>query len=119
MKLFFPKLSFTKHPKSVGENYTQHMITSFSFSLLMLKGFFVCLIHALLPFCFEKTGSNIIKKLNENMVLKEVKNYQKKQPITNSAVLKLHQILSIFYYLVLNTYLFFQLSVSSLIHSLE
>ncbi len=78
MKLFFPKPSFTKHPKSVGENYTQHMLTSFSFSLLMLKGFFVCLIHALLPFCFEKTGSNIIKKLNENMVLKRGQELPKK-----------------------------------------
>jgi len=78
MKSLIRKLSFLNHPNSVGENYTQHMLTSFSFSLLMLKGFFVCLIHALLPFCFEKTGSNIIKKLNENMVLKRGQELPKK-----------------------------------------
>jgi hypothetical protein len=69
MKSHLSKISFTKHPKSVGENYIQHMLVSFSFSLLMIKGFFVCLIHALLPFCFEKTGSNIIKDMHERMVI--------------------------------------------------
>ena len=69
MKPLLSKISFTKHPNSVGENYIQHMLVSFSFSLLMIKGFFVCLIHALLPFCFEKTGSNIIKDMHERMVM--------------------------------------------------
>jgi hypothetical protein len=68
MKSYLSKISFTKHPNSVGENYIQHMLVSFSFSLLMIKGFFVCLIHALLPFCFEKTGSNMIKDMHERMV---------------------------------------------------
>ena len=68
MKSTLSKISFTKHPNSVGENYIQHMLVSFSFSLLMIKGFFVCLIHALLPFCFEKTGSNMIKDMHERMV---------------------------------------------------
>jgi hypothetical protein len=69
MKSYLSKISFTKHPNSVGENYIQHMLVSFSFSLLMIKGFFVCLIHALLPFCFEKTGSNMIKDMHERMVI--------------------------------------------------
>jgi len=69
MKPLLSKISFTKHPNSVGENYIQHMLVSFSFSLLMIKGFFVCLIHALLPFCFEKTGSNMIKDMHERMVM--------------------------------------------------
>jgi hypothetical protein len=69
MKLHSSKISFTKHPNSVGESYIQHMLVSFSFSLLMIKGFFVCLIHALLPFCYEKTGSNIIKDMHERMVI--------------------------------------------------
>jgi hypothetical protein len=68
MKSTLSKISFTRHPNSVGENYIQHMLVSFSFSLLMIKGFFVCLIHALLPFCFEKTGSNMIKDMHERMV---------------------------------------------------
>jgi hypothetical protein len=35
----------------------------------MIKGFFVCFIHALLPFCFKKTGSNMIKDMHERMVI--------------------------------------------------
>ena len=69
MKSLLSKISFTEHPNSVGENYIQHMLVSFSFSLLMIKGFFVCLIHGLLPFCFEKTGSNMIKDMHERMVI--------------------------------------------------
>ena len=68
MKSLLSKISFTKHPNSVGENYIQHMLVSFSFSLLMIKGFFIFLIHALLPFCFEKSGSNMIKDMHERMV---------------------------------------------------
>ena len=69
MKSLLSKISFTEHPNSVGENYFQHMLVSFSFSLLMIKGFFVCFIHALLPFCFEKTGSDMIKDMHERMVI--------------------------------------------------
>ena len=69
MKSPLSKISFTEHLNSVDENYFQHMIVSFSFSLLMFKGFVACFIHALLPFCFEKTGSNIIKDMHKNMVI--------------------------------------------------
>lgn len=69
MRSLLSKISFTEHPNSVGENYIQHMLVSFSFSLLMIKGFFVCFIHALLPFCFKKTGSNMIKNMHERMVI--------------------------------------------------
>ena len=69
MKSPISRISFTEHLNSVDENYFQHMLVSFSFSLLMLKGFFVCFIHALLPFCFEKTGSNMIKDMHERMVM--------------------------------------------------
>lgn len=69
MKSLLSKISFTEHPNSVGENYIQHMLVSFSFSLLMIKGFFVCFIHALLPFCFKKTGSNMIKDMHERMLI--------------------------------------------------
>ena len=78
MKSLLSKLSLIEHPNSVGESYIQHMLASFSFSLLMLQGFFVCLIHALLPFCFKTTGSNIIKKMYENMVNNRHKRTAKK-----------------------------------------
>ena len=79
MKSSLSKISFTEHLNSVDENYFQHMLVSFSFSLLMLKGFFACFIHALFPFCFEKTGSNIIKDMHENMVINRHKLSSKNQ----------------------------------------
>ena len=69
MKSLLSKISFTEHPNSVGENYIQHMLVSFSFSLLMIKGFIVFFIHALFPFSFKKTGSNMIKDMHERMVI--------------------------------------------------
>ena len=79
MKSSLSKISFTEHLNSVDENYFQHMLVSFSFSLLMFKGFFACFIHALLPFCFEKTGSNIIKDMHESMVINRHKLSSKNQ----------------------------------------
>jgi len=59
---------FTQHPASVGENYLQHMGTSLSFALPLLGACLACLIHAVLPFMFEKTGSRIITRLHDRMV---------------------------------------------------
>ncbi|VVE48057.1 DUF6356 family protein [Pandoraea anhela] len=59
---------FTQHPASVGENYLQHMGTALSFALSLLGAFLACLVHAVLPFAFEKTGSRIIVRLHERMV---------------------------------------------------
>ncbi|WP_287497418.1 DUF6356 family protein [Pandoraea sp. CB10b_02] len=59
---------FTQHPASVGENYLQHMGSAISFALPLLGACLACLVHALLPFAFEKTGSRIIARLHERMV---------------------------------------------------
>ncbi|VVE43486.1 capsule biosynthesis protein [Pandoraea morbifera] len=59
---------FTQHPASVGENYFQHMGSALSFALPLLGAFLACLVHALLPFLFEKTGSRLIVRLHERMV---------------------------------------------------
>ncbi|WP_150660191.1 DUF6356 family protein [Pandoraea sputorum] len=59
---------FTQHPASVGENYLQHMGTSLSFALPLLGACLACLVHAVLPFMFEKTGSRIITRLHDRMV---------------------------------------------------
>ncbi|VVE42743.1 capsule biosynthesis protein [Pandoraea cepalis] len=59
---------FTQHPASVGENYLQHMGSALSFALPLLGACLACLVHALLPFLFEKTGSRIIVRLHERMV---------------------------------------------------
>ena len=62
------KRKFTEHPASVGETYGQHFVCAMGFSLSMLGAAFCCAIHAILPFAFEKTGSNCITELYDRMV---------------------------------------------------
>ena len=62
------KRQFTEHPASVGETYGQHFVSAMSFSVTLLKAAFVCGVHALLPFMFEKTGSRCVTELYDRMV---------------------------------------------------
>ncbi len=59
---------FTEHPASVGETYGAHLMMAGGFSLRMVLGAAACLVHALLPFLFVKTGSAIITDLHGRMV---------------------------------------------------
>lgn len=63
---------FTEHPSSVNETYLEHMEMSSSFSFWLFVAGFCALIHAVLPFMFEKTGSKIINKLHGRMVANRV-----------------------------------------------
>ncbi len=58
---------FTAHPRSVGESYSQHLLQAGGFGMRMIFGGLACLVHALLPFLFCKTGSRAIAALNERM----------------------------------------------------
>ncbi|MCY4565829.1 MAG: DUF6356 family protein [Gammaproteobacteria bacterium] len=58
----------TDHLQEVGETYPQHLIKASGFAATMLAGGVACLVHALLPFLFVRTGSNCIRRLNEEMV---------------------------------------------------
>jgi hypothetical protein len=60
---------FYSHPESVGEGYWQHMASALSFALNMAVGCVVCLVHAILPFAFTKTGSTLITRMHERMVI--------------------------------------------------
>ena len=62
------KRKFTEHPATVGETYGQHFVSAMGFSLAMLKAAFCCAVHAMFPWCFEKTGSDCIEGLYERMV---------------------------------------------------
>ncbi len=64
---------FTNHLSSVGESYFQHMRHALSFSGMMAVGTLCCLVHALLPFLFEKTGSQIISNLYDRMLVNRTK----------------------------------------------
>lgn len=59
---------FTEHPKSVGETYFQHMAAAATFGVRMFTGALCCLLHAIFPFLFERTASQIIVELHDRMV---------------------------------------------------
>jgi hypothetical protein len=54
---------FTAHPHSVDETYFQHLLFAGRFSLLLLGAGLAALIHAILPFMFEKTASRMIAQM--------------------------------------------------------
>jgi hypothetical protein len=64
---------FTAHPRSVGETYLQHFVAAAGFGLRMVLGGLACLVHALLPFLFERTGSNCVTDLHQRMVARQRK----------------------------------------------
>lgn len=59
---------FTDHPTEVGETYGEHFVTAMGFGLALFRAGFSCIVHAILPFMFEKTGSTCITELHERMV---------------------------------------------------
>lgn len=65
---------FTNHPHSVGESYFQHFFFALSFACKMLAAGVVCLIHAVFPFLFEKTGSNILMSIIHEVLQRLPKN---------------------------------------------
>ncbi len=54
---------FTEHPHSINETYLQHMKFAAIFGFNMLIGGCACLIHAIFPFLFPKTGSDYLLKM--------------------------------------------------------
>jgi hypothetical protein len=63
---------FTEHPASVGETYWGHLLRAAWFSGRMAFGAVACLIHAIFPFLFVKTGSQLITQLHTAMVTHRV-----------------------------------------------
>jgi hypothetical protein len=64
---------FTEHPESVGESYLQHLMAAATFGVRMVLGGLACLVHALLPFLFVRTGSNCVTDLHQRMVARQRK----------------------------------------------
>lgn len=55
--------AFTAHPASVDESYFEHLWFALTFAATLFAAAFAALVHAILPFAFEKTASNIIRRL--------------------------------------------------------
>lgn len=54
---------FTRHPDALGETFFQHFWHALSYSGRMFLAGGAALVHAFLPFLFEKTASNMIKSM--------------------------------------------------------
>lgn len=65
--------SFTEHPATVGESYGEHFVMASGFGFAMLRGGLACLVHAVLPFLFTRTGSAAITRLHDRMVTNRVR----------------------------------------------
>ena len=76
---------WNRHLKEVNEGYFEHMRNAMSFSMKMLIGAAACAIHALLPFLFERTGSDQIRRLHERMIVQRLRP-ARQEDATNSGV---------------------------------
>jgi Family of unknown function (DUF6356) len=54
---------FLDHPQSVDESYGEHAVFAARFSMALFGAALAALIHAVLPFAFEKTASRKIAEL--------------------------------------------------------
>ena len=59
---------FTEHPESVGETYGEHLVRATCFGGRMVLAGLACMLHALVPFVFVRTGSIAVTELNEQML---------------------------------------------------
>ena len=66
-------LSFTNHPRSVGESYGEHMRSAWSFSAAMIGGGLACFVHGLFPFLCTTTGSSTVRRLHDRMVVNRMR----------------------------------------------
>lgn len=57
------KTLFLSHPRSVDESYLEHMAFAGRFSGRLFLAAFAALVHAVLPFMFEKTASTMIAEM--------------------------------------------------------
>ncbi len=54
---------FTTHPATIDETYLEHSRFALRFSARLPAAGGAALVHALLPFCFEKTASNMVRQI--------------------------------------------------------
>ena len=56
--------AFTAHPASVGESYGEHMGFAFRMAGRLALAAGAAAVHAVLPFCFERTASRMIAEMH-------------------------------------------------------
>tara|TARA_B000000475_G_C15677084_1_gene316549 strand:+ start:215 stop:481 length:267 start_codon:yes stop_codon:yes gene_type:complete len=64
--LYFFNL-FNKHPSDVGMSYFRHMLLSLKFSIMLFIASIKAFLHALFPFMFETSTSDVVAKINKKL----------------------------------------------------
>ncbi len=59
---------FKDHPASVGEGYFEHMFFAGRAGLRLVGAGLAALVHAVFPFLCERTASNLIIAMHDDMV---------------------------------------------------
>ena len=67
---------FTQHPHSINETYPEHLRYASMMGLRLVFAGMACIIHSIFPFWFEKTGSNAVKAIHEEMIARQNKTPQ-------------------------------------------
>jgi hypothetical protein len=63
------KRLFLDHPQSVGESYLEHQRHAVGLGLSLLAAALACLVHAVVPGLFVRTGSETVTRLHDRMVV--------------------------------------------------
>jgi hypothetical protein len=71
------KRLFLDHPRSVGETYFEHQRNALGYAVSMLAGGIACLLHSLIPGMFATTGSRMVRKLYDQMLLNRKSNSER------------------------------------------
>ncbi len=56
-----------RHLDEIGEGYAEHGGHAAAFGLRMIGGGLACLVHAILPPLFERTGSDTVRSLHATL----------------------------------------------------
>ncbi len=59
-----------RHLAEVGESYGQHFVAASGFGVRMTLTGIACLLHAIFPFLFVRTASDMVRRLHSEMVTK-------------------------------------------------
>lgn len=57
--------SFTKHPNDNNMSYFKHMFHSLHFAVMLFVASIKAVIHAIFPFFFETSTTDVVKKINK------------------------------------------------------
>ena len=69
IKTIFTKIFdlFNKHPNKANISYFSHMLVSLKFSIMLFIASIKAFLHALFPFMFETSTSDVVAKINKKL----------------------------------------------------